>query len=73
MTQEEFKRLAETKKSLEDFLEFTKDKDFHGIVSHTFVLAYNLYREITDKEIVDKIIELVQNELGKINKRIEEL
>ena len=73
MTQEEFKHLAETKKSLEDFLEFTKDKDFHGIASHTFVLAYNLYREITDKEIVDKIIELVQNELDKINKRIEEL
>ena len=73
MTQEQFEQLSKTRKELIDFLEFTQDKDFHGICAHTYMLAYNIYKEITDKEIVDKIIALVKNELDELNKRIEEL
>lgn len=75
MTQEEFMRLAQAKRELEAFLEFTEDEDFVGIAAHKYVepIVGNLYREITDKEIVNKIIELVQNELDNINITIDEL
>lgn len=68
-------RLAQAKRELEAFLEFTEDEDFVGIAAHKYVepIVGNLYREITDKEIVNKIIELVQNELDNINITIDEL
>ena len=60
MTQQEFMRLADTKRELEQFLKKIGDEDFDAI-------------GITDKGLIERIVEFLQAELEDINKKIEEL
>lgn len=73
MTQEEFMRLANTKRELELFIDATKDKDFDAIGARKIVLAHEFQRYITDDELIQGIVDFLQAELDKINKKIEEL
>lgn len=73
MTQEEFMRLADTKRELEQFLKKIGDEDFDAIGARTCVMAYQHFSYITDKGLIERIVELLQAELEEINKKIEEL
>lgn len=73
MIQEEFMRLAKTKRELELFIEATKDEDFDAIGARKIVLVNEFHRYITDKELIKGIVDFLQAELDKINKKIEEL
>lgn len=73
MTQEEFMRLAETKRELELFIEATEDEDFDAIGARKIVLVHEFHRYITDKKLIQGIVDFLQKELDKINKKIEEL
>ena len=73
MTLEEFDLLARTKDELIAFLERPKQGDFVGIASSSLVFNHNHYSMITNREIVNEIIQLVETRLNEINKKIERL
>lgn len=73
MTQEEFMRLADNKRELEQFLKKIGDEDFDAIGARKCVMAYQHFSYITDKELVKEIVQFLQVKLEEINKKIEEL
>lgn len=66
-------RLAKTKRELELFIEATEDEDFDAIGARKIVLVHEFHRYITDKKLIQGIVDFLQKELDKINKKIEEL
>lgn len=73
MTQEEFMRLANAKKELELFIDTTKEEEFDAIGTRKIVLGHEFHRYITDKELIQGIVDFLQAELDMINIIIEEL
>lgn len=73
MTQEEFMHLANTKREIELFIEATEDADFDAIGARKIVLCQEFHRYIIDDELIQGIVDFLQAELDKINKKIEEL
>lgn len=73
MTQEEFMRLADTKRELQMFLEDVNDESFDAISARKIILGHEIHHYITDKDLTNEIVRLVQAKLDEINKKIEEL
>lgn len=73
MTQEEFMRLADNKRELDQFLKTVVDEDFDAIGARKCVMAYQNFSYITDKKLVKEIVQFLQVKLEEINKKIEEL
>lgn len=73
MTQEEFKRLADGKRELELFLDTVKHEGFDAIGARKILFAHEFNSYITDKDLINEIVHLVQSKLDEINKKIEEL
>ena len=73
MTQEEFKRLANTKRELDLFLEDVNDDCFDAIGTRKIIFSHEIHHYITDRSITNEIVDLVKSKLDEINKKIEEL